>query len=548
MGDSLEYRRLRAPQNHGAALIDPPLDDAAELIRANRELGNQPGAADHWLHILQIDARRELCQTALRYTRAYRDISLPEDDHRPTTIILTGHQPQLFHPGVWFKNFALSSLASPSHAVAINLLIDNDTLNAPSVRVPTDNRPGNGTASAAEAVARGPSVAAVAFDRPGPAIPYEERTILDAETFNSFGSRTAKAIEPFVSQPLLRELWPLAIEAAGESANIGQCLARARHVLEGRWGLQSLELPLSHVSRTAPFCRFAARLLVEGVRLREIYNDALANYRRINRVRSHAHPVPDLAADDDWIETPFWVWSHQNPERRHLFVRSRGDNLELTDRAQWRVALAASGEPDGRLAEQLVELAQHGIAIRPRALITTMYARLVLSDLFLHGIGGAKYDQLTDVIIQRFLGLTPPRFVTLTATVRLPIALPEVVEDDRHACLRQLRELTYHPERHLDDAARDDPEAQRWATEKLRWTRNVPLPGSLRERHVAVITANERLQPYVAQRRARLSAQRDQVDRQLRERQMLGSREFSFCLFPAETLRPLLLDLSRAAV
>ena len=48
-----------------------------------------------------------------------------------------------------------------------------------------------------------------------------------------------------------------------------------------------------------------------------------------------------------------------------------------------------------------------------------MYARLVLSDLFLHGIGGAKYDQLTDLIIARFFGLQPPGFVTLSATVLL---------------------------------------------------------------------------------------------------------------------------------
>ena len=69
-------------------------------------------------------------------------------------------------------------------------------------------------------------------------------------------------------------------------------------------------------------------------------------------------------------------------------------------------------------------LEARGIEIRPRALITTMYARLFLSDLFIHGIGGAKYDELTDAIIRRFFGIEPPAYMTVTGTVRLPIPRP----------------------------------------------------------------------------------------------------------------------------
>ena len=43
----------------------------------------------------------------------------------------------------------------------------------------------------------------------------------------------------------------------------------------------------------------------------------------------------------------------------------------------------------------------------------------MLSDLFIHGIGGAKYDELTDQIICRFFGFEPPGFVALSATQRL---------------------------------------------------------------------------------------------------------------------------------
>ena len=70
----------------------------------------------------------------------------------------------------------------------------------------------------------------------------------------------------------------------------------------------------------------------------------------------------------------------------------------------------------------MAELAGRGIRLRTRALITTLFARLFLGDLFLHGIGGAKYDQVTDLLVERFFGVKPPGYMTLTATLRLPIA------------------------------------------------------------------------------------------------------------------------------
>ena len=95
-------------------------------------------------------------------------------------------------------------------------------------------------------------------------------------------------------------------------------------MLEGRWGLSTLELPLSRVCDDWPFCLFALCLLRDAERLQEIHNSALAEYRRVNRVRSHTHPVPDLARQDGWLEVPFWLWTRTDPERRPVFVRREG--------------------------------------------------------------------------------------------------------------------------------------------------------------------------------------------------------------------------------
>ena len=48
---------------------------------------------------------------ARRWTAAYRNVPRRSRPIRSGLIYLAGHQPQMFHPGVWFKNFALGELA-----------------------------------------------------------------------------------------------------------------------------------------------------------------------------------------------------------------------------------------------------------------------------------------------------------------------------------------------------------------------------------------------------------------------------------------------------
>ncbi len=76
-------------------------------------------------------------------------------------------------------------------------------------------------------------------------------------------------------------------------------------------------------------------------------------------------------------------------------------------------------------------LEAEGFKVRTRALTTTLFARLFLADLFIHGIGGGKYDELTDAIVRRFYGFEPPRYLVLSATRWLPLPSFPVTSDDR---------------------------------------------------------------------------------------------------------------------
>ena len=105
-------------------------------------------------------AREQLLAEARRHTGRYRGVD--GDMASASPLLLTGHQPQLFHPGVWLKNFVLAALARQVAAPAVNLIIDNDTIRAAAIRVPRVANLGDAGASMIE------------FDRPGDEVPFED--------------------------------------------------------------------------------------------------------------------------------------------------------------------------------------------------------------------------------------------------------------------------------------------------------------------------------------------------------------------------------------
>lgn len=532
MPAELVYQPIRAPRRHGQILVDPAWDAVDALLADNRAQAECAAYDVQGLSLRQLraEARGHLLQEARRYTRAYRDVALPAGDGGP--LLLAGHQPQLFHPGVWFKNFALSGLARRLGGQAVNLLIDNDILRQPAIRVPT--RVGDET-----------QVISLPLDRVVETIPFEQRDVVDAELFGSFADRVLDASRDVLAAPLVQDYWQRVLAARQRSANLGRCLAEARHRLEGDWGQHTWEVPLSAVCQSAAFARFACHLLAELPRFQQVHNTALHEYRRVNRVRSRAHPVPDLEQDGVWHEAPFWLWSDAAPSRKRAFVRRAGQGLELTDRAGLSVSLPLAADGDARGAvDVLVALGQRGVKLRPRALVTTMYARLVLSDLFLHGIGGAKYDQLTDLLVRRFCGWRPPGFLTLSATVLLFEDRTVDLAARIRAAKQQLREFRFQPERHLTA----DRGGHDWIAEKRAWLGCAAPRGQRRERHEQIARLNARLSELLQGERRQTADDLAQWTAELRRQTSLASREFAFCLFSEKNLRPLLLELSAGSV
>ena len=520
-GREIVYQKLRSPSQHGQRLDHPPLNSVDTVWQKN--LKAQTASCDVQIGGIRLakfreQTRLEVIALAKKYSHSYLDFE--PANRSPDRIVMAGHQPELFHPGVWFKNFVLSNLGQRFNCTAINLVVDNDICGSTSIRYPKSN-----------STAHPPvSLGSISIDEPGPNEPFESQLIQDNNLFETFGNRVVENLRQQSGDPIANRLWPNVLNAAqsftdnGEPNRFGHAIAAGRHRLEHELGLRTLEVPVSWISTTKSFSILVESILNDAKRFCESYNQTLFDYRKVHRIRSTSHPVPELELRDGWIEAPFWVWKKSNPVRRRLFSRQNSDGIELTDLSGWATQLSQSD-----FSDQFLNLNNQGIAIRPKALMTTMFSRLFVSDLFLHGIGGAKYDQLTDVIAQRFFSAELPQYLTLSATMKLPTDLELTRKSDVIEIQQQIRRLEFHPETFISNPT---PKASKLIEEKEVWTKGERMAERSREKHLAIGRLNQKLAQFADVTNSELVAQREHAKSKIRESQILDSREYSFCLFP----------------
>jgi hypothetical protein len=137
--------------------------------------------------------------------------------------------------------------------------------------------------------------------------------------------------------------------------------------------------------------------------------------------------MPNLNVSDDACEVPFWLDELATGSRYRASVVRMGDRWALRAPASSEEILlfdpAAEGwDAAGRL---LLWLRRNGLRLSPRALTLTMLLRLLMADQFVHGIGGGRYDEVTDRLTLRHFKLEPPRFAVTTATLYFPGAIEQ---------------------------------------------------------------------------------------------------------------------------
>lgn len=393
----------------GETLVEPPVATwrcaaRAFAVRTNRRADNRATLAAEW--------------------RARTRVALVGRSDHP--IIVTGHQPELIHPGVWAKYVVAFRFAVATGGEWIDLVADNDAPRSPTISVPAVR---DGAAD----------VVPVRWTSAPTGVPYERITPGAGRPLEEFVREVRALGETWWDEslmPRITELW----HSIGTRVSPAMFRA-ARRTVDGIVGIRGREIPIS----TAWGGPWLYDLLRSAREFATVYNSALSAHRIERGIRNRNHPMPDLLIATEGVELP--VWAIRGSDRRQrLFVVERGGTISLF----------ADNVPIADIpADDPLQAFHHegpcdldGWSLRPRALALTLWARLLLADFFVHGIGGAAYDRITDRIIAEYYGLEPPPVACVSATMTMDLPRTTTSSADVAGFRARLRDQRWNPQRH----------------------------------------------------------------------------------------------------
>jgi hypothetical protein len=386
----------------------PPYEEWSALLANNI-------AAAHVLHGrigegVVREVRAEVVNAAERYTRRLYEIAkrvgialperLPVSSDAASPIVMAGHQPVIYHPGLLEKTNRLRELARGAGALAINVSIDTDEGDGGHFIWPLTQQN--------DLVLKHGTLGTVAT------LFREQRVKAATDISEVFDHARRDLISSGLDQVAVR------LERV---SRLYQALAQERVVDANaivRWvesGTGYLEVPLSTLVELPSGRRYLESIIKDGKRFASVYNATLDDYRRSHKIKNPANPFPNMVIEGDAFELPLWA--------------VKGDS-----RAPLRVT------------SHTCQSNAEGEMIAPRGSINTLLLRGLCSDLFIHGLGGGKYDQFVDAFALAYVGTALPRYVVATATRYL---FPEHLESFNRArdLKARYKEMVSHTERFL---------------------------------------------------------------------------------------------------
>lgn len=510
----IEFARLVAPPEHGQVLVEPDIAVLRSLLDAPPP-GGDVRVADVTLAALRTSLRRRMgCGGP---------------------VVLSGHQAEFYHAGVLAKVVAASLLTAERDAAPLFLTVDSDVPRSSSLAVP--ERTGHGLRRInVEYMPQTVDAPAESL----PAMPREHWRDFFAQVSDRMRGAEGSLLATFADG------WTSGDD--GGATHLVDGLARGRRAVERGLGLRpARDVRVSELFETPELSVLAGHVLLHAGRFASAYNEALAAYRRRLRVRAHGRPVPALAIEGPRIEAPFWVY-RPGESRRRLFVEPARDAITLhADHAP----IATLGRPrlsrfDGgwRLADELGEW-----RIRPRALTLSGFTRLLLSDLFIHGVGGARYDAMTDDLVERFFGCRPAPMACVTATLHMALPTERVTRGELTTARWRSRDLRFNPQRYLHTIPRDLLEnraALLARSERLR----AAQPGDHAARRVVfgeIHRVNEQILKTDPWRAAEFDQRIESLEHAWRASQIALDREYFYALHSRAALE-LMVDRLREAL
>ncbi|MCW5777010.1 MAG: hypothetical protein KIS87_11275 [Phycisphaeraceae bacterium] len=319
-------------------------------------------------------------------------------------VVMSGHQAEVWHPGILAKWFACAAAARAVSGEAVWLVVDQDEGEPTRLRFPARGEHG-------EAVPEEIDLRATRED--GAGVPTGMRHAASIDADRAAGARAAT---PGVVAGLRRTAEAFARHADAPSL-ARQADAAVRDLIGGEESPRAIFA--TELFATDAFTEVLDAIRADPALCARTYNEAAA-----------ARPgagVRSLERIGDRVELPLWRLAPGRP-RRPVF----SDEMSGIDSR----------------------------ALAPRGLLMTGLVRRRLCDLFIHGTGGGAtgspegYDRVTEAWFASWLGETDlAPAVLATAPLRLPLGASERPTEARAAAARALAHRARHDPSIIGDGA-----------------------------------------------------------------------------------------------
>lgn len=506
--------KTTTPAGHGELVTKPAYAEWAGSARANA------AAARTWdfdvcgvpVGELRVIARREAVERARAFS-ARLGVPVREVDDEPELIVVTGHQPELYHPGIWIKDFLLQRLGEETGAAAIDVVVDSDGFDTLEMHSPC-LKPEVRVCRAYLAVGTTDGC-------------YACTPVPPAAALEQFCEAGAGHLATLPSPAIGHHFADFCVQltsAAADAHNVAELVTFARRRYEASAGTDYLEVPVTSLAASRAFATLLAHLAMDAAAFAAAYNGALAEYRERTGTRSAAQPFPDLGVDGDLVELP--VWHLAGGSRATVWART-GDSPALVVDGEVVCELRDWAEAPGAVLAS-------ALAPAPKALALTFFTRLLVADFFIHGVGGGRYDQVTDDVIRRYLRVEPPAFAVASLTMYLPLGARIVKDEEIEAVSMALNRLKHNPDQILDEVDFDTVEEHARAVslgeEKAALVVSIASPDADKKAlGTRIRQVNDELAAMLEPYRRQLTGELDQLRQLKKASEILTDRTYPFC-------------------
>ena len=343
-------------------------------------------------------------------------------------IIATGHQPIFYYPNILCKNFFVSKNAKELNMLPLNIVVDTDLF---EIKIPVPYKENN-------------KYKINYFEIPNPQNLTFNQFKINLNELEKFFKKIEKSLKTLKIESVtnnFKNYYRNFLKFYKKNENFVDTITQLRKDFEKNIGINLIDIKVSKISKTFAFYKFFFYIVKNIESFSEIYNTQLKEKKF-----KEAKP---LKIDSKNFELPFWYFENR---RLNLFLQKNNKNIIFFSEKEKIIELNIEKFSE----DEILNILKNRLIIFPKAITLTLFIRLFLANLFIHGTGGSRYEKIGDFIIENFFNLKNLKYIVVTGEISFPFEIDiNKIENEFNHKRKILNELLYHPEKFMDDEKRN---------------------------------------------------------------------------------------------